>query len=217
MDGNQSLQFTLRSEHVLSLYQEGDNAGLPVVAVQNFGLEVQQRNCFQDCAGEVCVLFDFSIAASVQSVAVEVVFVVNQVYNNVIYNQLFDAYVLLSPTHGYGEVADVFGLAEVLLLNALVVGGDNAAVDAELCERLGQCADYVSQTTGLGQGSAFGAGNQHLGHFGTALFFQNQLMFTDHVNISFPMIMGLSLAYSKICSRRHCCFIAREKYDLFLT
>ena len=114
---------------------------------------------------------------------------VNQIYNNIINNQLFDAYILLSPAKVNGEVADVFGLAKVLLLDALVVGGDDTAVNTQLCERLGQCADNVSQTTGLGQRSAFGGCNQNLRHFAAALFFQSNIMFTNHVNISFPMIV----------------------------
>ena len=146
---------------VLSTQHHGDQAGLPVVAVQHVREVVQPRQHLQHRAGEEGEALALVAAQAVDVGAVEVVLVVDKVVGHACERQLLDAAVLVPPAQIDVKHALLGHLLLVFLGNFSVQRQYDAHVFALCRERLGQRAQHVGQAAGLDEGDAFGRRHQN--------------------------------------------------------
>ena len=160
---------------------------MPVIAVDNIGIKAKLRNSLNDGAAEVHILLAFGLAAAVDLVA-EVFLIVNEIYGNAVYFNTLNTHIFLYPANEYFKVKQMLYLILVLVLDDLVIGGNNSGIDTELCQILRQSADNVSKTAGLAQGCAFSSSQQNLGHLSTAALFKHLTKFLFHYKSSYVLL-----------------------------
>ena len=153
---------------------------MPVVAVHDLGRKVQRRDRVQHGAAEEGVLLALGLVAAVDPVA-EILLVVDQIEDDAVHDQLFNADIGQTPAELAVEMAEMLGLAGVFILDDAVIGGDDARVDIQRTEGLGQCADHVGKTSGLGQRHALGGGEEHLRHLLAPALLQHIAEFLFHL------------------------------------
>ena len=134
-------------------------SGLPVVAVDDVGGEVDVEQGLQHCAGEEGEALAVVVEA-VEAAALEVILVVEEVVGHTIDLSLEQAAVLAAPAHGHRVVGDILQL--VAHFQVAVQRHDDAGIHAVLDQSLGQGACHVGQTAGLGKGGRFRSGIQDL-------------------------------------------------------
>lgn len=86
MDRQQRLHARLHPAGVLRFHQHGQHGGVPVVAVQHLGREVQPWQRLQDRAGEKGVLLALGLSAEVNAVS-EVKLVVHEIDDDAVEQQ----------------------------------------------------------------------------------------------------------------------------------
>ena len=134
-------------------------SGLPVVAVDDIGGEVDVEQSLQHGAGEEGEALAIIVEA-VQAAALEVILVVQEVVGHAVHIGLEQAAVLAAPAHRHGVVGNVFQLIAVLQI--AVQGHDDAGVHAVLDQRFGQGTCHIGQTAGFGKGIGFRSSIQDL-------------------------------------------------------
>ena len=179
VDRQQRLHPRLHPAGVLRFHQHGQHGGVPVVAVQHLGREVEPWQRLQDRAGEKGVLLTFGLAAEVNAVS-EVKLVVHEIDDDAVEQQPLDADVLMPPAEIDIKIRQVRDLGCVLFLDHAVVRRDDARVKAERGQTLRQRADNVRKAAGLGQRRALGGRQQHAGQVAAALFGQRCAQFGFH-------------------------------------
>ena len=96
----------------------------------------------------------------------------------------------------------MLNLVSVLVLDNLVIGGNNSGIDTQLSKILGQSADNVSQTAGLGKGCTFGCSKQNLGHLGAAALFEHLTEFLFHYKSSYVLLFFYWYKSEHHCRKR---------------
>ena len=162
VDGEDGLQRALGTPLVLGLDQEGQKRGVPVVAVQNLRLEVQQVQALHHRPLEKGVLLHLGLSAAVDGVA-EIVFAVDQVDGQTIQLQLQQPGVFVAPAQVYIGVGHILHLVGIFLPHHAVIRRDDPGVKAQGVEVFGQPARHVGQAAGLAQRSALRRRHQHIG------------------------------------------------------
>ena len=163
-----------RQRRVLRLQKHGNQAGLPVVAVQNVGHKVDLGNRFQHGLAEIGKPLALVLAASIDIVAAEVLLVVHEIINHAVALQLFNAHILAAPAKVDIEIQNVLQLLAHARVDGAVQRQNHAHVRALARQRLGQRAHHVRQTAGFYKRHAFGSGKQNLHavpSFGVGIFF----------------------------------------------
>ena len=137
---------------VVQVQVDGDQSGLPVVAVDDVGGEIDVEQGLQHRAGEERKALTVIVEA-VQAAALEVILVVQEVVGHAVAHGLEQAAVLAAPAHRHRVVGDILQILAVF--QVAVQGHDDAGVHAVLDKGLGQGACHVRQTAGLCIGSRF--------------------------------------------------------------
>ena len=142
--------------HPVALLQQvdGDQGGLPVVAVDDVRRPVQLGGGGQNGTGEEGEALAV-VEVAVDLGALEVVFVVHEPVGDALPLQLEQAAVGLPPGQGDVEVLEEGHLVPPELADALVEGEDDGDLVALLGQGLGQGTGHVGQTAGLDERSAF--------------------------------------------------------------
>ena len=158
VDGEHALGAAQLGDAVFLLQQiDGDQGGLPVVAVDDVGRPVQLAGRFDDGPGEVGEALAV-VKMAVDLPALEVVLVVHKPVGDALPLQLEDAAVDLPPGQGDVEVFEKGHLAAPVLANALVQGEDDLDLVALPGQGLGQGAGHIGQTAGFDKGRNLGGG-----------------------------------------------------------
>ena len=144
---------------VVQVQVNGNQCGLPVVAVDDIGGEVDVEQGLQHSAGEEGEALAVIVEA-VQAAALEVILVVQEVVGHAVDLSLEQAAVLAAPAHGHRVVGDILQL--VAHFQVAVQRHDDAGIHAVLDQSLGQGACHIGQTAGLGKGGRFRSGIQDL-------------------------------------------------------
>ena len=87
-------------------------------------------------------------------------------------DQTLDAHIGVAPAEPDAEVEQMLDLSGIFLLDAAVVGRDDARVHPVLPERFRQRARHVGKAAGLGKRRALRRGQQHLRHFTAPVGFE---------------------------------------------
>jgi len=151
MDGKDGLDAVeLVQMAIVQVQVHRHQSGLPVVAVDDVGGEVDVEQGLQHGAGEegetLAVVVEAVETAALKGHAVDL--------------SLEQAAVLAAPAHRDGVVGHIFQL--VAELQVAVQRHDDAGVHAVLDQSLGQRASHVGQTAGLRKGGCFRSSIQDL-------------------------------------------------------
>ena len=134
---------------VVQVQIHGHQSSLPVVAVDDVRGEVDVEQGLQHGTGEE----GEALVKAVETAALEVILVVEEVVGHAVHFSLEQAAVLAAPAHGNGVVGHIF--QHLAVLQVTVQRHDNAGVHAVLDQCLGQCTGHVGQTAGLCKGIRF--------------------------------------------------------------
>ena len=160
MDGKDGLDTVeLVQMAIVQVQVHRHQSGLPVVAVDDVGGEVDVKQGLQHGAGEEGEALAVVVEA-VETAALEVILVVEEVVGHAVDLSLEQAAVLAAPAHRDGVVGHIFQL--VAELQVAVQRHDDAGVHAVLDQSLGQRASHIGQTAGLRKGGCFRSSIQDL-------------------------------------------------------
>ena len=98
MDGKYSLdssEILISVTEVVKKYR--DKSCLPIVAVNNIGAEIQERECAKRCFGEKCELLNIIGNISIRLRSVKIIFVINKIECNTFVLQFQNSHILLPP------------------------------------------------------------------------------------------------------------------------
>ena len=175
MDGEHGLHVAVqRHVHVELAQEHGRERGVPVVAVQDVAHEAvgQVLQALADGLGEEREALAV-VEEPVGVAAVEVVLVVEEQIGHAVADDALHAAVLVAPSEGHVELADVLHLGLELVGDGGVLGHHDDDVGARLHERLGQGARDVAQAARLHEGRGLRAREhdlQFLSHGNLLLF-----------------------------------------------
>ena len=134
---------------VLQLVQHGDQAGLPVVAVQHVGDEIDLGQRLHHRAAEEGEALALVTAHAIDVVAAEILLVIHEIVGDAGIFQRFDADILPAPAEVDVEVQHVLHLLAPFRTDGLIKGEDDANVLAGLQDLPGQRADHVRKAAGF--------------------------------------------------------------------
>ena len=154
-----------REVRILNLQQRRNHTGLPVVAVDDVGLEAQVRQRVDDRAAEEAEALVLVAAQTVDVAAAKVELVVHEVEGHALILQRLDAAVLLAPAELNLELALGLHLGSPLFRDGRIQRQDHAHIGALLLEHRRQRAHNVGQAAGFDKRHALGRGKQNL-HIG---------------------------------------------------
>ena len=173
MDGvNGTDVFVAGSIPVEAVVVDRDERGLPVVAVDDVGLEAvqffQMLDGVQNGAGEEREPLGIVIIP-VQAGALEVVLVVQQVIGDAVCLRFEHAAVLSSPGNGDVEVQKVLHLGALLLGDRTVKRQDDADIFTFGLQSFGQSARDFGETAADGKGDRFTGSKQDIHKNGSSI------------------------------------------------
>ena len=142
-----------------ALEENGDHARLPVVAVDDVGVEADNRHCCENCLAEEDKALDVPTGGiAVRLVALEIIFIVDKVevhtLIDIFHDTNVDIFHMLAIIHV--EMADIAELTAVFPRNAGVVGENHTDIIVVVIQTFRKCAHNVCKTSGLDKGDAFG-------------------------------------------------------------
>ena len=163
VDGVHRLHILIERElRVLNLEQRRDHAGLPVVAVDHVGLEVEVNQRVDHRAVEEAEALVFVAAQTVDVGTAEVILVIHEIEGHALIFEALDAAILAAPAKLDLKLTFQLHLADVLLRDGGVQRQDDAHVRALRLEHRGERADHVGQTAGLNERDTFGCRKENL-------------------------------------------------------
>ena len=145
--------------------EDGHDAGLPVVAVDDVGMEPNGRQDGQRGLGEEAELFDVPMDVAVRLGATEIVLVVDEIVGNAV--KLIGQDADIDRTQAakiHVKMRDIFKIVAVPLGDGHVIGDDHTHIKLLAVKGLGQCAHDVGQAAGLDERDAFGCDEQDIFH-----------------------------------------------------
>lgn len=131
-----------------------DESRLPVIRMDDVGLEVDVRDYLKYRAGEERKTLRVVIV-TIDAVALEIILVVDKIEYNAVYLRLEDAAVLPAPRDWDGDMCDKLHLVAQFLLYSAVERHNNTAADKALAQCLGQRAGNVAEPTARHEGKSF--------------------------------------------------------------
>ena len=140
---------------ILDAQQRGHHAALPVVGVDDVGLEIQTGQRVQHGAAEEAKALVFVPAQAVDVIALEVILVISKVEGNALALQRLDAAVLMPPAQLYIEVGYMAQLLAIFLGHHAVLGQDDAHIVPLAGKHGCKRAHHVGQSAGFDEGNAF--------------------------------------------------------------
>ena len=140
---------------ILDAQQRGHHAALPVVGVDDVGLEIQPGQRVQHGAAEEAKALVFVPAQAVDVIALEVILVIYKVEGNALALQRLDAAVLMPPAQLDVEVGYVAQLLAIFLGHHAVLGQDDAHIVPLAGKHGRKRAHHVGQSAGFDEGNAF--------------------------------------------------------------
>ena len=105
---------------ILDLQHRRYQTRLPVVAVNDVGHIVQQRQCAQHCAAEEGVTLALVCAGAVDIIAAEILLVIYEVEGHALIFQLMHACILAAPAEIDVEIEQVAHLLAPLFIDHLI-------------------------------------------------------------------------------------------------
>ena len=163
VDGVDRLHILIERElGILNLEQSRNHARLPVVAVDDVGLEVEMHQRVDDGAVEEAEALVFVAAQTVDVGTAEVILVIHEVEGHALIFKALHAAVLAAPAKLDLKFALELHLADILLGDGGVQRQDDAHVVALRLEHGGKRAHHVGQAAGLDKGYAFGRRKENL-------------------------------------------------------
>ena len=164
VDGEQGFDaLVFRNVVVEALQESGHQGGLPVVAVDHIGIEIDVGNGFQNGSGEVGKPFAV-IVIPVDVVPVEVIFVVYKVIIEVGLGSggFEDTTVQHPPAQRHAEAGDEFNVILGIEFDFFVVGKNDGHFHIRVVGKfIGQGIGHVSQAAGFDIGGRFAGGKQY--------------------------------------------------------
>ena len=151
----------LRPAHALVLQIDGHQGGLPVVAVDDLGHELEGGQQGDDGPGEEAVALPV-VVVPIESVPLEIVLVIHEVPHHAVLLQTEQAAVDPPPAEGDLDMADKLHLILPLIRYPLIEGQDHLHLVARLGQGLGQAAGHVGQAAGLAEGDRLRSRKQNL-------------------------------------------------------
>jgi len=134
---------------VVQVQVHGHQSSLPVVAVDDVRGEVDVEQSLQHSTGEE----GETLAVIVETAALEVILVVEEVVGHAVHFSLEQAAVLAAPAHRHRVVGNVLQLIPELQI--AVQRHNDTGVHAVLHQGFGQGTGHVCQTTGFCKGVCF--------------------------------------------------------------
>ena len=146
MDGEQALDVVIPgSVGIEQIVVHGNESRLPVVAVNDIGMEIDIGEHLQNRAGEESKSLGVVIVA-VESTALEVVLVVDEIVGAIIPARPEQSAILMSPRHRYGEVGDEVELVLQILRDGAVKRNYDTAILTLSAKGMRKAACYVSES-----------------------------------------------------------------------
>ena len=157
VDGEQALDVVVPgSVGIEQIVVHGNQSCLPVVGVDDVGMEVDVGQHLQNGAGEERKALGVVIV-TVEGAALEVVFVVDEVVGAVVPASPEQAAVLVSPRDGHGEVGDEVHLILQILRDGAVERNNDAAVLSLSAQGMRKAARNVGKTAAAAEGIRLGS------------------------------------------------------------
>ena len=157
VDGEHGFDVLIESIVTVEFIQVNrSHCGLPVVAVENINFKVDVFDQFHSSFGVECKTFRIIVVA-VETVSLEVVFVVQEVVGHAVIVCGVNTAVLISPSQSHVEIAEEFHFFAPFFFDVAVERQNNAAVMTQSCQSVWQGACYISQTAGCDERSCLGA------------------------------------------------------------
>ena len=161
MDGKDAFCARQLGGAVFLLQQvDGDQGGLPVVAVDDVRGEVQLAAQGQHCPGEKGEALAV-VKVAVELLPLEVVLVVHEPEGDAVPFQPEHAAVSLPPGQSDVEPLEEGHLSPPVRADALIQGQDDGDIVPRGGQRLGQRTGHVRQTAGLDEGGRLGRGKEN--------------------------------------------------------
>ena len=145
VDGENSLDARLHLVIILGFQQEGDEGGVPVVAVKHFRYKIQMGDGLKHCPLEEGVLLSLRKSSPIDLVS-EIIFAVDKIYGKTAESQLFKPRILASPAQIDVKFGDMLHALRKFFLHAAVVRGNDAGVKAKGVKALGESARHIGKT-----------------------------------------------------------------------
>ena len=143
-----------------ALEEYRNHTRLPVVAVNDVGVESDDRHCRQNRLGEENEAFNIPLGGvAVGAVTLEIILVVDEVevyaLIDIFHDTDMDIFHMSAVVHV--EMADIVELAAVFPRDTGVVGNDNANVILVVIQTFRQCTYNIGKPAGFDKGDAFGS------------------------------------------------------------
>ena len=157
VDGEQALDVVIPwSVRIEQIVVNGNQSRLPVVGVNDVGMEVDVGQHLKDRAREECESLGVVIV-TVERAALEVVFVVDEIVGAVVPARPEQSAVLMSPCNRHCEVGDEVELVFKILRNGAVKRYDDAAILSFSAQGMRKAARYVGKSAAAAEGIRLGS------------------------------------------------------------
>ncbi len=138
------------------MQHDGEYADLPVMAVDNVGMEANYRQDCQRGLGEVAEFLNVPMDVAVGFRVGEIVLIVDEIVGNAVQLAGHNADIDITKlAEIHIEMVHILEIIAVLFGNACVVGDNDAHVIFILVEGLGQCAHDIGKTASLNKRHTF--------------------------------------------------------------
>ena len=156
MDGKDRVDALIEGQsRILPLEQHRDQTGLPIVAMQDVGLIVDQRQRLEHRAVEEGEALALVPAPAVDRGAVVIELIIDKIEGHAVELEHLDAAILPSPAEIDVEIGQVFHLFTPLRRDIPVKRQDHADLSAQFFQLLGQRTGHIRQPAGLDKRNTF--------------------------------------------------------------
>ena len=153
-------------QRIASLELDHGESGLPIVRVEDIGIEIDRAHKLQNGNGEECESFRV-VKATVKTASSEVIFVIKEVISNAVLFQGVDSAVKLTPCERHHHVFNVSHLLTPFRLDLTVIRHNDTyiAFGILLFNCRGKRAENVTQASRCRKGHNLATCVQNLFHF----------------------------------------------------
>ena len=163
VDGVHRLHILIERElRVLNLEQRRDHAGLPVVAVDHVGLEVEVNQRVDHRAIEEAEALVFVAAQTIDVGTAEIILVIDKVEGHALILKALDAAILTTPAQLDLELTFELHLVDILLRDSGIQRQNHTDIRTLRLENGGERTDNVGKTAGLNKRYALGSCKKNL-------------------------------------------------------
>ncbi len=163
VDGVNGLHILIeRILRILNLEQGRNHAGLPVVAVDDIGLEIKMHKRVDDRAVEEAETLVFVAAQTIDVGTAEIILVIDKVEGYALILKALDAAILTAPAQLDLELTFELHLVDILLRDGGIQRQNHADIRTLRLENGGERTDNVGKTAGLNKRYALGSCKKNL-------------------------------------------------------